>query len=63
MLNRSDAALQDPDSAITDDGAVAAAHLLAVADWFRRNCGHVASVRDGVIPILQYEARIAKEAR
>jgi hypothetical protein len=63
MLNRSDAALQDPDSATTDDGAIVGAHLLAVADWLRRNFGHLAPVRDGVILALQREARAAKEAR
>jgi hypothetical protein len=63
MLNRSDAALQDRDSATTDDGAVAAAHLLTVADWLRRNFGYIAPVRDGIILALQREARAAKEAR
>jgi hypothetical protein len=63
MLNRSDAALQDPDSAIMDDGAIAAAHLLAVADWLRRNFGHLPPVRDGIILAIQREARAAKEAR
>ena len=63
MLNRSDAALLDPDSAITDDGAITAAHLLAVADWLRSHFGHMATVRHGVITALQHEARAAKEAR
>ena len=63
MLSRSDAALLDPDSATTDDGAIVSAHLLTVADWLRRNFGHLAPVRDGVILALQREARAAKEAR
>lgn len=63
MLNRSDAALQDPDSAADDDGAIVGAHLLAVADWLRLHFGHLAPVRHGVIPALQHEARAAKEAR
>jgi hypothetical protein len=63
MLNRSDAALLDPDSAATDDGAIAAAHLLTVANWLRRNFGYIAPVRDGIILALQREARAAKEAR
>lgn len=63
MLNRSDAALLDPDSATTEDGAIAAAHLLAVADWLRRDFGYIAPVRHGVILALQREARAAKEAR
>jgi hypothetical protein len=63
MLSRSDAALLDPDSAADDDGAIAAAHLLAVADWLRRNFGHLAPVRDGVILALQREARAAKEGQ
>jgi hypothetical protein len=63
MLNRSDDALQDPGSAATDDGAITAAHLLAVADWLRRNFGYIAPVRDGIILALQREARAAKEAR
>jgi hypothetical protein len=63
MLNRSDAALQDPDSATTDDGAIAAAHLLAVADWLRHNFGYIAPVRDGIILALQREARTAKEGQ
>jgi hypothetical protein len=63
MLNRSDAALLDPDSAADDDGAIAAAHMLTVADWLRLHFGHLAPVRQGVIPALQREARAAKEAR
>jgi len=63
MLGRSDAALLDPNSAATDDGAIAAAHLLAVADWLRRNFGHLSPVRHSVILALQCEARAAKEAR
>ena len=63
MLDRSDAALMDPGSATTDDGAIVGAHLLTVADWLRRNFGHLAPVRDGVILALQREARAAKEAR
>lgn len=63
MLRRSDAALLDLDSAATDDGAIAAAHLLAVADWLLRNFGHTPLVRHSVILALQCEARAAKEAR
>jgi hypothetical protein len=63
MLSRSDAALLDPGSAATDDGAITGAHLLTVADWLRRNFGHLAPVRDCVILALQREARAAKEAR
>lgn len=63
MLKRSDEALQDPDSATTDDGAIVGAHLLTVADWLRRNFGHLPPVRHGVILALQHEARTAKEAR
>ena len=63
MLDRSDAALLDPSSAATDDAAIAAAHLLAVADWLRSHFGHMATVRHGVITALQREARAAKEAR
>ena len=63
MLNRSDAALQDPDSAADDDRAIAAAHLLAVADWLHSHSGYMATVRHGVITALQHEARTAKEAR
>jgi hypothetical protein len=63
MLNRSDAALQAPGSAATDDGAIVSAHLLAVADWLQRNFDHRSAVRHGVIPALQREARAAKEAR
>jgi hypothetical protein len=63
MLDRSDAALMDPGSATTDDGAIVGAHLLTVADWLRRNFGHLAPVRDGVILALQREARAAKEGQ
>lgn len=63
MLSRSDAALQDPGSAATDDGAIAGAHIIAVVNWIREGYGHHALVRDGLIPALQRQARAAREAQ
>jgi len=70
MLAASDAALQDPNSATTDDGAIAAAHINAIADFIARaglanypadQISENMQLIHGIVRMLKVEASIASE--